>query len=111
MLAISLTDVPGRFESLKRAHVCLSDGSDVEVEIEAAWQHKNHLVLKLAGVDSIDQADRFRNSDLWVSRGERGQLPPGEYFQSDLVGCSVVDEGRAKRLEQCRDGSNMAGLC
>jgi len=27
-----------------------------------------------------------------VPRAERGALPEGEYFQSDLIGCKVLDE-------------------
>lgn len=93
VLAQSQTDVPGRLESLKRAQVQLADGADVPVEIEQAWQHGDNWVLKFAGSDSIDDAERFRGADLWIPREERGQLPEGEVFQSDLLGCAVRDIG------------------
>lgn len=98
VIAESLTDVPGRFESLKSAKVRLSDGSDLPVEIEAAWPHKDQLVLKFAGVDTISDADRFRGSELWVRREERGQLPQGEYFQSDILGCRLVNEANGEEI-------------
>lgn len=98
VIANSLTDVPGRFETLKRAQVRLSDGSDVSVEIEAAWPHKDQLVLKFAGVDTISDADRFRNSELWVAPSERGKLPEGEYFQSDILGCRLVNEATGEEI-------------
>ena len=91
LLVISQTDVPGRIEGLRFGQVRLSDGSDVQVEIEEAWQHKGNWVLKFAGVDSISAADRFRGSDLWIPFDSRGKLQDGEYFRSDLVGCSVID--------------------
>ena len=91
LLVISQTDVPGRMENLRSGQVRMSDGSDVRVEIEEAWQHKEHWVLKFAGVDSISAADRFRGSDLWIPLDNRGNLQDGEYFRSDLVGCSVID--------------------
>ncbi len=90
--AISTTDVPGRLENLKQAQVHLPDGTDVAVIVENAWFHKDHWVLKFSGVDSIDEADRFRGGDLWLPREERGRLPEGQYFQSDLFGCLLVTE-------------------
>jgi 16S rRNA processing protein RimM len=91
LIARSLTDIEGRLESLKRAHVRLTSGEDREVVLENAWEHKGDWVLKFAGVDSMDAADVFRGSDLWVPVSERAALPDGEYYQSDLIGCEVVD--------------------
>lgn len=92
VLAASLTDVPGRLENLKRATVLLASGADVAVDIEESWRHKEFWVLKFAGVDSIGDAERFSNSDLWIPASERGQLPEGDFFRSDLVGCSLANE-------------------
>jgi 16S rRNA processing protein RimM len=91
LVARSLTDVPGRLKELTGAWVQLSDGSDVEVTLEEAWEHKGDWVFKFVGVDSVDDADRFRGADLWVPRSERAPLPDGEYYESDLIGCQVVD--------------------
>lgn len=92
LLVRSETDVPGRLETLSHARARLRDGSDVAVEIVEAWQHKGDWVLKFSGVDSIDAADRFRGADLWVPAAERGVLPEGDFFQSDLIDCQVVDK-------------------
>ncbi len=91
VLARSQTDVPGRLETLRTAQVRLANGTDTQVKMEAAWPHKGDWVLKFAGVDSIAAAEKFRGADLWVPTSERGALPQGEYFQSDLVGCEVQD--------------------
>ena len=98
VLARSQTDIPGRLETLKQAQVHLPDGSDIAVEIEQAWPHAEHWVLKFAGCDSITDAERFKGSDLWVGREERGSLPEGEYFRSDLVGCTVHDLATGKDI-------------
>jgi 16S rRNA processing protein RimM len=90
-----MTDVPGRLESLKQANISLKDGSSERVEIVDAWPHKGDWVLKLAGVDSIADADRFRGADLWVPVSERAILPDGEFFRSDLIGCTVIDRSTA----------------
>jgi 16S rRNA processing protein RimM len=98
ILVKSQTDVPGRLENLRQAVARLADGSDVPVEVTAAWAHKGEWVLKLAGIDSIDAAERFRRADLWVPLPDRGKLPEGEFFQSDLVGFNVTDATTGKWL-------------
>jgi 16S rRNA processing protein RimM len=91
VLAISRTDVPGRLENLNRAQAHMADGSLVAIEMESTWRHKEFWVLKFAGVDSIAAAERFRGADVCVPAEDRGQLPAGEHFQSDLIGCEVID--------------------
>lgn len=92
VLARSVSDVPGRVESLRKAQLRLPDGTDRAVTVESAWLHGENWVLKFAGVDSIDAARRLRGGDLSIPRQERGALPEGQYFQSDLLGCKILDE-------------------
>jgi 16S rRNA processing protein RimM len=98
VVAKSQTDVPGRLEKLKRAVARLADGSEVPIEIAEAWRHKGDWVLKFADIDSIEAAERFRRADLWVPLSNRAALPEGEFFQADLVGCTVTDAATSKRL-------------
>lgn len=97
-MAISQTDVPGRLESLKNATARLRGGEEEAVEIESAWPHKDLWVLKFTGVDSIDAAERFNGAELVVPLAERGKLADGEYFQSDLIGCELIDKLSGKPL-------------
>ena len=98
VLAKSQTDIPGRLQALQNATARLTDGSDVAVEITAAWEHKGDWVLKFRGVDSIDAAERFRTAELWVPLASRGALGEGEFFQSDLIGCRVLDKKSGARV-------------
>ena len=91
LLARSQSDVPNRLSLLTNANARLADGSDIALEIAAAWEHKGEWVLKFSGVDSIDAAERFSGADLWVPLANRGALPKGEFFESDLIGCRVID--------------------
>jgi 16S rRNA processing protein RimM len=92
VLARSQTDVPGRLETLGHANVRFADGRDSKVEVSEAWAHKGDWVLKFKGVDSIEDAERFAGAELWVPLSDRAKLPEGEYFQADLIGCTVLDE-------------------
>ena len=98
VIARSQTDIPGRLEALKQAHVRLAGGSDMPVEIAEAWEHKEDWVLRFAGVESINDADKFRGADLWVPAAERAALLAGDFYQSDLIGCAVIDQGTGERL-------------
>lgn len=98
ILVKSQTDVPGRFEGLKKAFVRLKSGEDVPVEVVNAWAHKGDWVLQLQGVETIDAAERFRGGDLWIPLAERGELSDGAYFRSDLIGCDVLDLRTGERL-------------
>jgi len=109
LLAVSQTDVPDRLPTLKAALVRLADGSELPVAIESAWPHKEHWVLKFAGIDSISDADRFRGSELRVRLEERGRLADGEYFQSDLIGCAVVDKASGRSLGTVRGWQQFGG--
>jgi 16S rRNA processing protein RimM len=98
LLGRSQTDIPGRLEALQSANARLADGRDVIVEFERVWRHQDDWIFKLAGVDSIEQAEPFRGADIWVPRTERAELPGDEFFQSDLVGLNVLDGATASEL-------------
>jgi 16S rRNA processing protein RimM len=109
LIGRSLTDVPGRFESLWNAHAHLTTGEDVPVALTSARPHKEDWLFKFAGVDSIEQANRFRGAELWVPPTERAELPSGEFFQSDLVGLQVIDVSSGKPLGEVEDLQQYGG--
>ena len=75
-------------------------------EVESTWFHNGVLVFKFRGVDSISSAERLAGAEVRVPFGQRIILEPGEYFESDLLGCEVVDRrtgeslGRVTRLDE-----------
>ena len=79
---------PERYESLRE--VFLFPGGSRQ-EVESAWFHDNRLILKFRGVDSMSDAEPLAGLEVRVPRGERVPLEPGEYFESDLIGCEVVE--------------------
>ena len=82
-----------------------------ELQVEELWPHKNRLVLKFAGVDSISGAEALVGSELQVARGERAELESGWTYVSDLVGCAVFDHDRkVGRVEDVQFGAGEAPL-
>lgn len=76
-----------RLERVKRVIV-----NGVPMEVEDTWTHGDHVILKFKGVDTISDAERLAGADVSIPFEERPEAPEGEYYQSDLVGCEVVDQ-------------------
>lgn len=55
--------------------------------------HSKGPVGKLAGCEDREGADALRGADVAVSRVALGEAEEGTYYQVDLVGLEVVDEG------------------
>jgi len=105
------TDIPGRLHSGMRVFALAEAAGRRELKIEDAWPHKDWLVLKFAGVDSISDAEVFVGSELQVPLSERAQLEPGAAYVSDLVGCVVFDREREVGLvSDVRFGAGEAPL-
>jgi 16S rRNA processing protein RimM len=88
-----LSDRPDRFPSLREAFVPGEGGAARPVRIGHAWPHKGRFVLKLEGVDSIDEAERFRGLDLRIPEEDLSALPEGSYYHHQLRGLRVEDDG------------------
>lgn len=85
------SDVPDRFRQGLKLSALAKDDARRELQIEDAWPHKESLVLKFAGIDSISEAETLIGWELQVPRSQRGQLEAGWIYISDLVGCKVYD--------------------
>ncbi|PYQ55187.1 MAG: 16S rRNA processing protein RimM [Acidobacteria bacterium] len=92
VLVEPLSDRPDRFESLRRVFVPVPGGGGARaVAVTDRWPHKGRVVLKLAGVDSIDEAERYRGVELRIGEDELESLPAGSYYHHQLKGLKVED--------------------
>ncbi|MGH7852650.1 MAG: ribosome maturation factor RimM [Candidatus Binatia bacterium] len=57
--------------------------------LEASNPHRNQLLIKLAGVDSIDHAALLVGSTLLVGETALDSLEPGQYYHYQVVGFEV----------------------
>ncbi|MGC2247381.1 MAG: hypothetical protein WA609_12320, partial [Terriglobales bacterium] len=76
------TDVPDRFQPGMQLWALLKNGERREVKIEKLWPHKSWIVLKFAGVDTIDDADGLTGAELQLPQSERAELEPGSTYLS-----------------------------
>jgi 16S rRNA processing protein RimM len=82
-----LTDTLERFKKLKSVYI------DGEIrKVEGCKLQSDKVILKIEGIDSIEQAELYRNKYLMVSREDAVKLPEGSYYVADLIDCSVYEE-------------------
>ena len=82
------TDDAKRFKTLKK--VILDGREPLELSIEQVKFFKNMVILKFKGYDNINDVETWRQRDLLITRDLAD-----EYFITDLIGLTVVNEEEA----------------
>jgi 16S rRNA processing protein RimM len=88
LTALPLSTRLERYQELKDVYLF---GSGERFEVESTWFHQGTLIFKFRGVDTISDAKRLSGAEVRVPFHERTRLESGEFFESDLIGCEVVD--------------------
>lgn len=94
------TDDVRRFKKLKEVIFDLgkrkpeggSAAADMVREVEAVKFSKQFVILKCKGIDSIEEAEKYRKVSLLVPRSKAVRLERDEYFVADLMGLAVRNE-------------------
>ena len=60
------------------------------VEITRAYPHKNVVIMKLEGVDTVEDAQKLIGKTLYMNRDDV-ELDEGVYFIQDIIGLTVKD--------------------
>jgi len=95
LTAQPLSSKPERYQTLTEVYLF---GAGERFEVESVWFHDRTLIFKFRGVDTISEAELLVGAEVRVPLSERAPLEPGEFFQSDLVGCEVVDRRSGRSL-------------
>lgn len=120
-----LTDFPEKFSERKRLFLLTESDLDGqradharEIALEDFWmpQGKNagRIVLKFAGCDSIDDAEKLTGLAVAIPSEERAALAQDEFFAGDLIGCEIVTEegviGRVRDVDTATAGTALLVL-
>jgi 16S rRNA processing protein RimM len=98
--AVVLSSRPERYQDLQEVFLFgpgLPEAGEKR-EIEEAWFHLQTLVFKFRGIDTISDAEALYGVEVRVPASQRIPLDEGEYFESDLIGCEVVDRRSGEQL-------------
>ena len=87
---IALTDDPKRFNDLEYVII---EGKTISVE--GCKFQKDRVIVKLEGIDRIEDAERLKNKFMEIHREDAVELEEDCYFLADLRECTVFDtEGK-----------------
>ena len=60
------------------------------IKVTACRPHGNVVILKIEGIDTVEDAQKLRNKTLYMNRAD-AKLRKGDWFIQDLIGCTVYD--------------------
>jgi 16S rRNA processing protein RimM len=104
LLADLLTDLmdqfhEGRLVTLVKKDAQAPPPGAVPIAIEDHWlpvgKNAGRIVLKLAGCDSISQAELLAGQQVMVPAAELPDLDPDTFYVADLLGCMLFDGDHA----------------
>lgn len=102
------TDDISKFEDLKYVYIQLKNELK-KVKIEQVRYNKNQVLLKLEGIDSIEEAEKYRNFYLKTEKESQEDLGEDTYYIVDLI-CLDVYTDKNEYLGKIEDvfptGSN-----
>lgn len=70
-----------------------------------ARPHKRIALMKISGVDTVEDAERLRGQVLYVKRGDL-KLDDGAHFICDLIGMQVIDADSGEKYGEITDVSS-----
>jgi 16S rRNA processing protein RimM len=113
VLAELHTDFPERFAERETLWCLGPDGSRRALKLEEHWFHKGGVVLKFAGVDSINDAEQLARCEVQVPQEQRTKLEEGAAYINEIVGSDVwINDGQRflGRVAEVRFGAGEAPL-
>ena len=104
---IPMTSDISRFDYLLYTWIRV-DGKLKEYRVSKVRYHKQFVLVKLQGFDSMTDAEALKGCELLVDRQNARPLEEDEYFICDLIGMKVYEEDRllGELTEVLETGSN-----
>jgi 16S rRNA processing protein RimM len=94
------TDAPEVFCSLKRLYI-----GEKEYNVLSSAPHKGAILLRLEGIDTIEEAAKLKNRILHARR-EDIPREEGSVFIADLIGLPVIDADSGREYGTLTDVIN-----
>lgn len=85
------TDDVNRFKKLKKCILRTSKG-DIEVEKNTCKFFKNMVILSFKEFKDINEVEKFKNCELYVTRENAVPLDEDEYYIADVIGMEIYEE-------------------
>ncbi|MBQ8914358.1 MAG: ribosome maturation factor RimM [Lachnospiraceae bacterium] len=86
------TDDVNRFKKLKKCIIRTEKGEEIEVEKASCKFFKNMVILSFKEFNSINEIEKYKGSELYVTREAAIPLEEDEFYISDVLGADVYLE-------------------
>lgn len=98
----SWCDSPQVLAALKKVYFKKKSGEYIPAEVRSAFVHKGYAVMSLSGIDTMDDALRYKNAVIYA---EKNDIPRGEneIFICDIIGLPVIDADNGCTYGHVRD--------
>jgi 16S rRNA processing protein RimM len=100
------TDFPARIKSGRKV---LIGEKHQPLTLDTVREHADGLLVSFRGVDTPEDAGKFRNQWVYVKAADVPPLPDGKHYQYELIDLDVVDENGnplGKLVEILETGAN-----
>ena len=88
----SLTDVPGRFESLPPVTLVMPTGESFETTITHVRKMGEAYAVRFSAFSTPEEAGPYRGAWVQMHPESVPPLPPAQYYHFELIGLEVHDE-------------------
>lgn len=83
------TDFPDR---MKRGRSIYIGEDHRRMIFESVRVHGDGMLVKLKGVNTPEEAGRYRNQWVYIKTKDAPELPDGQYYKHELYGVKVIDD-------------------
>lgn len=90
---VPYTDDMKRYSKLKNVYI-EKDKKLIKMEIEEVKYQNKLVLLKLKGIDDINDTLEYKNCYIKIDRKDAVKLPKDSYFIVDLIGMEVETDDR-----------------
>ena len=90
-------DYPEFLEEFDRFYIKVNKMHYKAFDAEEVRCHKNMVLIKFEGIDTVEQARELIGKVINLDRDEI-ELEEGTYFIEDLIGCAVIDDETDKTV-------------
>ena len=84
------TDFLERFQTLDRVTVWMPDERRLALALEDHWFHKDRVILKFEGYDTMTAAEELVGGRLVISEADSLELEEDEFYEYQVVGADVI---------------------
>jgi len=89
---LPLTQDKQRFMNLPAVWIGLEAANAELKKILKVRIDTKHVVFNFDGIETVEEAEKIKDSFLFVAKEDAVKLRDGSYFVDDVIGCEVVTE-------------------